>query len=164
MPNTIYLIGFMGAGKSTLGTELAHNLSRPFIDLDILFSRRYQLSIPHYFQRFGEAAFRDVESSLLAEHHGLDAVIATGGGVIVFPQNRTLLQDHCASTIWLHPAWKILWRRIQSSDRPLVTEHTEAQLQQIWQDRLSLYASCADLVITSEDSAVQLREVLGFCR
>lgn len=157
MNTPIYLIGFMGAGKTTIGALLAQHLSLPFIDLDARFEQQQKCSIVQWFNLHDEASFRDIESALLGTINQNKAVIATGGGVVLRPENRAVLQDAQNTTIWLHPTWEVLWRRIQQSNRPLVqTLQTEETLHQLWQTRIPLYRRSADIIIESENPLSEL--------
>jgi len=88
----IFLLGFMGAGKSTVGPLLAQVLGVPFLDLDEAVERSTGLSIPEIFERKGEAWFRIKESQALKETVGKPMVVATGGGVVVRKENWRYLQ------------------------------------------------------------------------
>jgi shikimate kinase/3-dehydroquinate synthase len=92
----IFLIGLSGSGKSTVGRLLAQHLRRPLLDIDALIEQEYGERIPVIFNRHGEAHFRSLESRILAQtvqHHG-NAIIVTGGGVVVQAENRALMARH----------------------------------------------------------------------
>src|SRR5699024_11926680 len=92
---SILLIGFMGAGKSTVGRLLAEQLAKPFRDLDQLVEEMTQKTIPQLFEEGeGEAVFREAETKALIAALGNDQVIACGGGIMLKEANQALLQIH----------------------------------------------------------------------
>ena len=88
----IFLIGMMGAGKSTVGLALAKMLDYEFVDLDAVIAKNTELSISQIFEQFGEAEFRNIEKRILKENIHENAVIATGGGSVINAENRELME------------------------------------------------------------------------
>ena len=84
------LLGFMGAGKSTI----ARNLAPDFVDMDTLIEERLGMPIARFFSEKGEAAFRQIEEEVLADLLKTDQVISTGGGIVISPRNRALLKQN----------------------------------------------------------------------
>lgn len=128
----VFLIGFMGAGKTSVGKALAQRLSWKFYDLDELIERRRQRSIAAIFAAEGEQEFRKVESAVLAEllQDGLDqsgSVIALGGGCFVQPANRDALEQAHAITVLLKAPVEELERRCRDAAgiRPLAADKTK---------------------------------------
>lgn len=115
MDKPLFLIGFMGSGKTTLGKKLAHHLGRTFIDLDHAIVDRIGMSIPTYFKQHGEQQFRELESQILKEQQGKYAVISTGGGSPCFFDNMRWIQENGLS-IYLHLTPKALYSRLQQSN------------------------------------------------
>lgn len=117
----IFLIGMMGAGKSTIGRSLAELLNLPFVDLDRELERRCGVSIPDIFETEGETGFRKRETGLLKEYLAKQSIIvATGGGVVVRPENRELLKQSGAISIYLQVLPEECYERTRMSDRPLI--------------------------------------------
>jgi shikimate kinase len=116
----IFLVGFMGVGKTTVGKLLAARLSRPFIDLDDEIQRREALSINAIFQKHGEGYFRRVETRILRElAAGEPRVVATGGGTFASEANIRCIQDHGVA-VWLHCQFEQILKRCEASaERPL---------------------------------------------
>lgn len=111
MPH-LYLIGYRGSGKTTVGEFLAARLGRPFVDADVLLEADAGMTIRDIFASEGESGFRDRETATLRKlTAGTPAVIATGGGIILRPENRELLRS--GFVIWLTAEPKLLWHRIQ---------------------------------------------------
>jgi len=146
------LIGLMGCGKSSIGRRLAKRLDMPLIDLDELIVERAGCSIPDIFAQFGEDYFRDMESSILHDIINQQAIIATGGGVVLREANRNLLKTH-PPVIWLKAAPEFLAERISGdANRPLIANQDALQtLTALATDRYPLYAACADLIIARDD-------------
>lgn len=114
--NTIFLIGYMGSGKSTLGKKLASRLGIAFFDLDQLIIEQISLSIPDFFERYGEEAFREKESEVLRNvDTAVLQVVAVGGGTPCFYDNMQWMNDH-GKTIYLQLSAKALWTRLDRSD------------------------------------------------
>jgi len=111
----------MGSGKSTLGRELSEALGISWIDLDKEFEKRYKISIPDFFKKYGENTFRELEHKLLSQISSIpDVVVSTGGGTPCFYGNM-LLMNQSGLTIYLIATPELLLSRIGSSawKRPL---------------------------------------------
>lgn len=137
----LVLIGFMGAGKSTLGRLLATGLDCPFVDLDQEITRVHG-PIHELFSSFGESGFRAIE------HHQLDktlpalehpTVLALGGGAFLQPANRELLSSHKATVIFLDAPFELIRSRIagSSTQRPLARD--SVSLRQLYDQRRPTY-------------------------
>ena len=151
----LYLIGYRGTGKTTVARALASRLTWQAIDADEEMERRHG-SARTLFERDGEAAFREKEAALLAELASLERhVIATGGGVILRPENRALLA-RTGRTIWLTADVATLWERITSDPRtaqrrPALTVGGIEEIVEVMRAREALYRGCADLIISTQD-------------
>ena len=130
MDSRIFLIGFMGSGKSTLGSKLARNIGYDFIDMDRLIEETAELSIPAIFSEHGEEVFRKWESDILHElcHHE-KVVIATGGGAPCHSRLMDLMNDH-GTTVYIHLSPEELKSRLIRSrtERPLIRGKSEEEL------------------------------------
>jgi len=151
----VALIGFMGAGKTSIGHELARRLDRPFVDVDAELERHHGLSIAEMFSERGERWFRNEEGQLtrsLLDRTDL-AVLALGGGSVVQPETREALARR-AVTALVEIDVDEAWRRVQVSatTRPLATD--EAQFRSLYEEREPLYLETADLVVGDVDGAV----------
>lgn len=126
----IILIGFMGAGKTTISKKLSKKLGRPFIDMDEELVKRLGCPIDRYFATMGEKSFRLYETALLKESLQNDSIIATGGGIILRKENRALLNDQ--QVIYLKGKADILIERIrqdQKNVRPLALKSNDSSLK-----------------------------------
>ncbi len=151
-PKNIYLIGPMGAGKSTIGRRLAEMLGLEFDDTDHEIRRRTGVDIPTVFDFEGEEGFRRREKGVvedLTQRDGL--VLATGGGVVLDPDNRRLLSSH-GFVVYLHCSPEQQFRRTERDrNRPLLqTEDPQARLRDLMAEREPIYRELADLVVTTE--------------
>ncbi|HEY9825181.1 MAG TPA: shikimate kinase, partial [Stenomitos sp.] len=143
----LYLIGMMGAGKSTAGQLLAQRLGYQFFDTDAVITQAAGCSISQIFAESGEAVFRNLETqvlSQLAAHKRL--VVATGGGIVLERMNWSHLRH--GLIVWLNPTLETLWQRLQAdTTRPLLQDSNPRQtLEQLLMQRQPLYQQ-ADLCI-----------------
>jgi shikimate kinase len=154
--NNLYLIGLPGAGKSTLGRQLARRLGLTFVDADAELERRLGVTIPTIFEIEGEAVFRDREEAMLAEIiERTGIVLGTGGGVVVRPANRERLK-HNGTIVYLHADPVTLRERTRRSrDRPLLNASDPlARLQELYAQRDVLYREIAHHVVESDREAI----------
>ena len=143
----IALIGFMGAGKSTVGRLVARRLGFRLVDTDRLIERRLRLSIPAIFARQGEDHFRRLEDQLVARLiHQSRLVIATGGGIPVHSPSWPKLAKE-SLTVFLDPPFEWLWQTIAGDPhRPLAAGRSREELWKLWQSRREIYRE-ADLIL-----------------
>lgn len=145
----LYLVGLMGAGKTTVGRILARHFARPFVDSDHEIEARTGVKVPVIFEIEGEAGFRQRESLVIAElTKRTGIVLATGGGAIIDPANRAALKTS-GFVVYLHAQASDLWQRTQQDrNRPLLrTADPETRLKQLFEERDSLYRETAHLII-----------------
>src|SRR5262245_917062 len=151
----IFLVGLMGAGKTSVGKLLAKRLRKAFFDSDQEIERATGVKIPVIFEIEGEAGFRSRESRMLAELvRGANIVLATGGGAVLSQENRTLLAQN-GMVIYLRAAVADLWKRTRhDKNRPLLrTSEPVAKLEQLYAQRDPLYREIADIIVdTGEQS------------
>jgi shikimate kinase len=130
----IFIIGYMGSGKSTFGPKLARVMDFPFYDLDDLFEARYKISIHDFFRKYGEKYFREIEHALLSEYTDQDDfILATGGGTPCYHQNIDLMNQK-GITIYLKVSEDTLLKRLKESPRKrpiLQTFNNEGYEQEI---------------------------------
>ena len=145
----ISLVGMPGGGKSTVGRHLARNLKRRFVDADVEIEHRIGCPIRVYFEREGEARFRDIEQEVLADlvSRG-DAVVATGGGAVLRDANRRALRAG-STVVYLRSAPEELFRRLRhDTHRPLLqVADPMRKLRDMYAERDPLYRSTAHFVI-----------------
>ena len=146
----ISLIGLPGCGKSTVGKHLARHLGQRFVDADVEIERRIGCSIKEFFEREGEAPFRDVEQEVLADLVGRAdvAVLATGGGAVIREANRQVLQRG-STVVYLRSTPEELFRRLRhDTQRPLLQVRDPLRkLRDLYADRDPLYRMTAHFLI-----------------
>ena len=160
----IYLVGFMGSGKSTIGRLLAHRLGWSFFDTDDEIESAEKTSISEIFEKRGEPEFRRIEGEIVRQHamwveRGRPAVLALGGGVFALPENRRILEGR-GITVWLDCPWEIIARRCSNAThRPLARD--PEKLAVLYETRRESYA-LADIQISihSDDPAVAVDAIL----
>jgi len=159
----IFLVGLMGAGKTSIGRLLARRLGKTFFDSDREIERATGVKIPVIFDIEGEAGFRARESRMIAELvQGGDIVLATGGGAILSAENRKLLSAN-GVVIYLRAAVPDLWNRTRHDrNRPLLrTAEPLATLERLYAERDPLYREIADIIVdTGEQSLGSLAHKL----
>ncbi|HVW64832.1 MAG TPA: shikimate kinase [Nitrosospira sp.] len=160
----IFLIGMMGAGKTTIGKLLAHSLDKTFFDSDREIQKKTGVSIPVIFEIEGEAGFRKRETEVLSELvKGENIVLSTGGGAVLSAANRELLSRH-GTVIYLRATIDDLWRRTrQDKNRPLLqTADPRKRLIELYAQRDPLYRETAHIIVESgKRSARHLAQLLA---
>ena len=163
-PENIYLVGPMGAGKTTVGRELATHLGKDFLDCDQELEKHTGADIPLIFELEGEIGFRSRESEMLAElclRRGI--VLATGGGVVKTRGNRTKLAAG-GFVVYLDAPLEVLYQRTaRDRNRPLLqTGNAYQRIRELVQERDPLYREVANLVVETGRGSLQivLREIL----
>lgn len=151
----ITLIGFMGCGKSSVGTELSHTLKIPLIDLDSLIVKRAGMEIPKIFEKLGEKDFREIEREILKEVLKRDGefVLSVGGGAPAYKDNINLINSFSTS-LFLETPFPELWKRIsQDKNRPLAGLGKE-RVKELYAKRLPYYRR-ADLTVNCRGKGIK---------
>ena len=147
--HAIVLIGFMGAGKSSVGRTLARMSGRPRFDTDEMIAARFGLTISEIFEKRGEERFRDAESETLAKLPiETDAIIVTGGGIVLRQTNTARLRE-LGAVVYLSADEETLFQRIsRRPTRPLLqTTDPRGTLKELLAARLPLYRAAADVEV-----------------
>ncbi|MBQ8520857.1 MAG: shikimate kinase [Bacteroides sp.] len=134
----IYLIGYMGAGKTTLGKAFARDLGLTFIDLDWYIEERYHKTVQQIFAERSEEGFRDLERRMLHEVSEFeDVVISAGGGTPCFFDNMEYMNSH-GDTVFLEAGEEVLFRRLKiaKQQRPLLAQKSDEELKAFIHDAL----------------------------
>ena len=152
----VYLVGLMGAGKTSVGKLLARRLGKVFYDCDLEIERATGVRVPVIFEIEGEPGFRAREQKILAELVQRSPVLlATGGGAVLAEQNRKLLKEH-GTVVYLCASPQDLWRRTRHDrNRPLLqTADPLAKLAELYRQRDPLYREIADLIVDTGNQSV----------
>jgi shikimate kinase len=155
-PQNIFLVGLMGAGKTSVGRMLAKRINRTFYDTDVEIERATGVKIPVIFDIEGEAGFRAREEKMVEKLTAMNGIVlATGGGAVLSPANRALLKRH-GRIIYLRAAPEDLWRRThRDRTRPLLqTANPLARLRELHAQRDPLYTEIADLIVDTGAQSV----------
>lgn len=159
----IILIGLMGCGKTTVGKALSKRIGLPLLDTDAVIEEQIGKSISDIFQEEGEAHFRKLETALLryletssASSSG-SAVISTGGGIVLRPENRSILR-RLGFCVWLNVELPVLlMRTARGNNRPLLrTEDRRGAMEKLLRERAPLYAETAHLRLDTAGMDVDL--------
>lgn len=153
----VFLVGLMGAGKTSVGRMLARRLGKAFIDSDQEVESRTGVRIPVIFEIEGEAGFRRRECQVIADLAARrDIVLATGGGAVLDPANRRALAGN-GTVIYLRAQVADLWRRTRNDrGRPLLqTADPQARLAELYSARDPLYREVADLIVDTGAQSVR---------
>lgn len=154
--NNIYLVGMPGAGKTTVGRQLARRLQRTFIDADHEIEARTGVRIPVIFDIEGEQGFRDRESKVVAElAHESNLVVATGGGVVLRAENRAALKLG-GTVVYLHATPRLIFERTRlDPNRPLLqVADPMKKIEELFAARDPLYREVADIVVSSMGGSI----------
>jgi shikimate kinase len=149
--SNIFLVGMMGAGKTTLGRSLAKRLRREFVDTDRVLVERTGVPVATIFEIEGEEGFRRREASVLAEVcAGGERVVATGGGIVLAEGNRALMRES-GIVVYLRARVDSLWERTRhDTSRPLLsTPNPRERLAEILDQRDALYREAAHVIVDS---------------
>ncbi|MDN6408516.1 MAG: shikimate kinase [Tetragenococcus halophilus] len=145
----IILIGFMGAGKTTIGRLLAEKLHTEQHDFDKIIVEQIGMSIADYFASYGSESFREIETKVLEQSLTLDGIISTGGGIVMKKENQHFLQGH-PDVIYLKADLDELVHRVvldKRNVRPLASSKSIDEIREVYLPRISLYEKSANLVI-----------------
>jgi len=168
----VFLIGFMGSGKSFYAKGLSEYLHVPFVDLDQFIEEEQAISISEIFEKMGESAFRTIESIAIKQvykdlvdrttetqqKNDILGVISCGGGTPCFNGNMDWMNEH-GLTVWINPAEEIIWERLikEPQTRPLVASLTEDALKEFIHQKLlerKPYYEKAQSVINQPDVTI----------
>lgn len=166
--DNIFLIGFMGAGKSTIARALQQELGFPLVEMDERIVQEQGMSINDIFAQYGEAHFRDIESQLIVDL-GKDepSIVSCGGGVVVRPENTQNMKKS-GHIIFLKATPQTIYERVKNStDRPILNGHMNVEyIAGLMEKRRALYEEAADITIQTDGKTREqvCREIIGKLR
>jgi len=153
----IVIIGFMGTGKTTVARELARKLNCCAIDLDELITQHEKRNPQEIILQDGEDAFRSIETKTLRAvlREGSARVVAVGGGAWTIGENRKMIAEHRALTVWLDAPFELCWKRIDAgrAERPLARSREMAQ--KLYAERRPIYEAADACVTVNENESVE---------
>lgn len=159
----IALCGYMGSGKSTLGKMLAKKLDFDFVDLDDYIEKTENISIPQIFEKYGEAYFRQCEYLALASFLNTDnMVLSLGGGVPIADDNKKLLKGMLV--VYIDSAFEDCYKRIKTTDRPIVKQKNKSELEKHYNDRVIHYKKVANLTVYGNDLKKMTEQIVQFVK
>lgn len=160
----IILIGFMGAGKTTVGKLLSKETGVELVDFDEEIVKEIEMTIQEYFNLHGEEAFRKRETEILSRYLNHNKIISTGGGIVLRPENRALLKQ-MAPVIYLKTNPEVFIPRLQKDQsmvRPLVVSKSPEEIEAIFNSRIPFYEESASLIVETNERTPEavVREIL----
>jgi len=159
----IYLVGYMGSGKSAIGRRLSFYLKLPYYDMDHEIVRKEKMTIPEIFEQHGENRFREIEREFLTDFRDEYCIISTGGGVAIDPVNRKIMRE-TGLVLFLDATFPDIWKRIhKDKNRPIVQRSTKEELELLYNERRRSYKKAAHITIRTEHKTLrQIVEYAGF--
>ncbi|HWL22893.1 MAG TPA: shikimate kinase [Ureibacillus sp.] len=159
----IYLVGFMGCGKSVIGRRLSYFLKIPYYDMDREIVRQQGMSIPEIFEKYGEDYFRKIETDFLRNFRDEACIISTGGGVAVNDENRKIMRKS-GLVFFLDANFEDIYKRIKNDkNRPIAQKSTKLELEQLYFHRRKFYRLAGHIrVLTENRSIKQIVEYVAF--
>lgn len=156
----VYLIGYMGSGKSAIGRRLSYIVKMPFYDMDQEIVKKVGMSIADIFEVYGEEHFRDMETEFLQTFRDESCIIATGGGVPVRKVNRDIMRS-TGLVFFLNAPFQNIWHRIAKlNKRPIVQRSTRAGLEKLYAERKPAYLNAAHFKVETKNRS--LREITDY--
>ena len=156
LSDSIYLIGFMGAGKSTVGAKLSEKLGATLIEMDQVIVEQHDMEISDIFDEYGENYFRRLETGLLQDLQGKkNLVVSTGGGVVLRDENIALMREN-GYVVYLTAKPEIIYERVKDKkERPLLNENMSVEyIEEMLSDRKEYYRSAAHIKVSTNNKSI----------
>ncbi|MGN0643273.1 MAG: shikimate kinase [Huintestinicola sp.] len=165
MSRTIYLCGFMGCGKTTVGRRLADILGCPYTDMDAYIEEKEKMKIPDIFSIHGEEYFRDKETAAVAALGEMGGVISCGGGAMLRAENGAEAAKH-GTVVYIDTPFETCYSRISGdANRPIVKANTKESLYEIYLKRVPLYLAHSSLKADGSGTPLEIAEfIAASCR
>ena len=154
---TIFLCGFMGCGKSTIGQILAKNCGCNFCDTDELIVKEVGKTIPEIFAQEGESYFRAVEAETVKSLCGKNTVVACGGGAMQNSGTAETVKNNGGMVVYLNVPFEVCYERIkEDTNRPIVMNNTKEQLEEIYNTRHEIYMKNSTMMVEAVGSPLEI--------
>lgn len=155
--DNIVLCGFMGCGKSTVGRNIARKTGKKFLDMDLYIEQKTGMTVSEIFEKYGESGFRDMEHEACVELSKMkDLIIASGGGAFTFERNVEVFKGKDTIVLLDVPLGVIKYRLRNDKTRPLLQRSDKDKaLQELYEKRLPLYKSAADVVVSGKNTPIK---------
>ena len=152
----IFLIGFMGCGKSTVAAKMNQMYGLHVVEMDQEISKQQEMSLSELFKKYGEEYFRNLESELLKEiQTNSSQVVSCGGGVVLREQNVALMKKNGKIVLLTAKPENVLKRVMKNNDRPILEGKKNVQdIAALMENRREKYESAADLVVATDDKSI----------
>lgn len=154
---TIFLCGFMGCGKSTIGQILAKKSGCGFCDTDELIVKNQGMTIPEIFSQKGEPYFRTVEAETVKSLCGKNTVVACGGGAMQNSETAEAVKNNDGTIVYLNVPFDVCYDRIKNDkNRPIVVNNTKEQLEEIYNNRRDIYMKNSTVMVEAVGSPAEI--------
>lgn len=155
---TIYLCGFMGCGKSTIGKIISKKVGLEFYDLDTYIENKCGMKIPEIFEKFGEEHFRRLETDAIKEFQSKSGIVATGGGAMLSKENSESANKN-GLVIFIDTDFEICYDRIKDdSNRPIAFNSTKDELLERFEKRYPLYKAHSVFSVNGNNTPLQIAQ------
>lgn len=159
---TVFLCGFMGCGKTTVGKLAAKKLGCGFTDTDDLIVRTFDMTIPEIFEQKGEPFFRTAEAEIVRSLCGKTVVAACGGGAMLNPDTARAAKEAGAAVVFLDVPFETCYERIKDdTNRPIVVNSTKEELKALYDKRHEVYKAHSTISIDCTGSPVENAEKIA---
>ncbi|MFR1842910.1 MAG: shikimate kinase [Oscillospiraceae bacterium] len=156
----IFLCGFMGCGKTTIGKNLAKLLGCGYCDMDELIVKKAGMSIPEIFETKGEKHFRQMESDLIIELGNFKGIVSCGGGAMLNEQNGKNAAEN-GTVLFLDTPFEICYKRIAGdSNRPIAASRTKEQLEELYNERYPKYLKNAGMRVDCSGTPMEISKYI----
>lgn len=158
---TIFLCGFMGCGKSTVGSLLAKKNGCGFCDTDELVVKNQGMTIPEIFSQKGEPYFRQVEAETVKSLCGKNTVVACGGGAMLNSDTAKTVKENGCIIVYLNVPFEECYSRISGdTNRPIVMNNTKEQLEEIYNKRHTIYMANSTVMVEATGSPTEITSAI----
>ncbi|MFA5657807.1 MAG: shikimate kinase [Oscillospiraceae bacterium] len=159
----VFLCGFMGCGKSTVGHELSKLLGCDFVDIDSYIEENEGMTIPEIFKRFGEKHFRKLETEAILKLCNKPAVIAAGGGALISDENAAAAASY-GKIVCIKLDFEKCYQRIKNNPyRPIVVRSTKKQLKELYNNRSKVYLQRSSIVVNGDSTPREIaKEIISY--